>query len=90
MLPGLVRQRLPEQVDSGEQSLEQLIPHLETIINCSKNWQHPLFFGYFAMVTTYPTVLASLFHDALMPPATTWHSNPSAVELENLVIEQII
>lgn len=56
----------------------------------SKNWQHPLFFGYYSMVITYPTILGSLWNQALGHPATHWIHNPSMVELENIVINYTI
>ncbi|HEX6988870.1 MAG TPA: pyridoxal-dependent decarboxylase [Bacillota bacterium] len=74
---------LPEQPEPFERILqdtrERIIPHLT-------HWNHPNFFGYFAISASAPGILAELLTAALNVNAMLWKTSPAASALEQVVL----
>ena len=51
------------------------------------HWNHPAFFGYFAISGSGPGILGEMLCAALNVNAMVWRSSPAATELEDLTLD---
>jgi aromatic-L-amino-acid/L-tryptophan decarboxylase len=86
--PGKVRSRLPASPPEHGQGFEAILRDLdEVIVPATTHWNHPRFFGYFAISGSEPGILAELVAAALNVNAMLWRTGPAATELEELVLD---
>ncbi|HIC16331.1 MAG TPA: amino acid decarboxylase [Gemmatimonadetes bacterium] len=86
--PGDVRSALPATPPlQGESLTEVLSDFRDVIVPGLTHWNHPSFFGYFAMTGSGPGILAEMLTAALNVNAMVWRSSPSGTELEELIAD---
>ena len=84
--PGSVRSRLPDAApDQGEPFSAVLRDVEEVLLPAMTHWQSPRFFGYFAISSSEPAILAELLAAALNQNAILWRTSPASTELEQVV-----
>jgi aromatic-L-amino-acid decarboxylase len=76
--PGDVRRALPAEAPEHGESFDA-IPALT-------HWNHPGFFGYFAITASEPGILAEFLSAALNQQAMLWRTSPAATELEEVAL----
>ncbi len=85
--PGEVRAALdhgvPEEGEPLDAALEDFRRHVVPGIT---HWNHPAFFGYFAITGSAPGILGEMLAAALNVNAMLWRSSPAATELEELAL----
>jgi aromatic-L-amino-acid decarboxylase len=59
----------------------------ELVVPGLNHWNHPGFFGYFAITSSGPGVLGEILAAALNVNAMVWRSSPAATELEDVTME---
>jgi aromatic-L-amino-acid/L-tryptophan decarboxylase len=88
--PGEVRARLPASPPDRAESFEAVLRDLDEILLPGiTHWNHPRFFGYFAISGSEPGILAELLIAALNVNAMLWRTSPAATELEELVLDWV-
>ncbi|SJL10198.1 uncharacterized protein ARMOST_13582 [Armillaria ostoyae] len=50
-------------------------------------WQHPFFFAYFPIASTFEGILGDLYASSVANPVFTWASGPTCSELEAIVMD---
>ena len=71
----------PEEGEPGDAVLDDFRTRIVPGIN---HWNHPAFFGYFAISASGPGILGELLASALNVNAMVWRSSPAATELEDV------
>jgi aromatic-L-amino-acid/L-tryptophan decarboxylase len=88
MRPGETRAALPGEPPATGERLEQIIDDFERrIVPGITHWNHPSFFGYFAISSSPPGILAELLMAALDVNGMLWRTSPAATELEELTLD---
>lgn len=88
--PGYVRSRLPASPpEQGEPFSAVLSDVEEILLPAMTHWQSPRFFGYFAISSSEPAILAELLAAALNQNAILWRTSPASTELEGVVLDWI-
>jgi aromatic-L-amino-acid decarboxylase len=83
--PGDVRRALPDAAPDGGEPFEAIFADFERIlVPALTHWNHPGFFGYFAITASAPGVLAEFLSAALNQQAMLWRTSPAATELEEV------
>jgi aromatic-L-amino-acid decarboxylase len=83
--PGDVRRALPDQAPERGESFDAIFADFErVIVPALTHWNHPGFFGYFAITASGPGVLAEFLSAALNQQAMLWRTSPAATELEEV------
>src|SRR5688572_12920156 len=83
--PGEVRDALPAAAPEAGESFDQIFRDFERIlVPALTHWNHPGFFGYFAITASAPGVLAEFLSAALNQQAMLWRTSPAATELEEV------
>ena len=86
--PGDIRSTLsPTPPVKGESLTQALKDFQDVIVPGLTHWNHPSFFGYFAMTGSGPGILGEMLAAALNVNAMVWRSSPSGTELEELVAD---
>ena len=86
--PGDVRRALPAQPPEVAESLEDVLADFRDIIVPGlTHWNHPGFFGYYAITGSAPGILGEMLAAALNVNAMVWHSSPAATELEEVTTD---
>src|SRR5206468_273533 len=86
--PGEIRARLPSAPpERGEPFADVLRDLDELLLPGITHWNHPRFFGYFAISGSEPGILAELLVAALNVNAMLWRASPAATELEELTLD---
>ncbi len=86
--PGDIRAALPPSAPESGESLDDALRDFRDIIVPGLNhWNHPAFFGYFAITASGPGVLGEMLAAALNVNAMVWRSSPAATELEDVVTD---
>jgi aromatic-L-amino-acid decarboxylase len=86
--PGYVRSRLPASPpETGEPFSAVLKDIDEILLPAMTHWQSPRFFGYFAISSSEPAILAELLAAALNQNAILWRTSPASTELEGVVLD---
>jgi len=87
-IPGDVKGALPDSApEKGEQVAAMLDDFKKTILPGITHWNHPKFYAYFAISSSYPAMLAEMLSNALNVNGMLWKTSPSATELEEVVGE---
>ena len=86
--PGDVRAALPaEPPEVGEPLEEALSDFREIVVPGLTHWNHPGFFGYYAITGSAPGILGEMLAAALNVNAMVWRSSPAATELEDVTTD---
>jgi aromatic-L-amino-acid decarboxylase len=85
--PGDVRGALPAAAPERGEPFEAIVADFERIlVPALTHWNHPGFFGYFAITASAPGVLAEFLSAALNQQAMLWRTSPAATELEEVAL----
>jgi aromatic-L-amino-acid decarboxylase len=83
--PGDLRRALPATTPEHGESFDAIFADFERlIVPALTHWNHPGFFGYFAITASAPGVLAEFLSAALNQQAMLWRTSPAATELEEV------
>lgn len=83
--PGDVRRALPDAAPERGEPFEAILADFDRIlVPALTHWNHPGFFGYFAITASEPGVLAEFLAAALNQQAMLWRTSPAATELEEV------
>jgi aromatic-L-amino-acid decarboxylase len=86
--PGEIRGKLPPSPPARGEPFEAVLADLdELLLQGITHWNHPRFFGYFAISGSEPGILAELLIAALNVNAMLWTTSPTATELEELALD---
>ena len=86
--PGEIRSALPATPPEDGESLDDALTDFrEVIVPGINHWNHPSFFGYFAISGSGPGILGEMLSAALNVNAMVWRSSPAATELEDLTLD---
>ena len=81
--PGEIRAKLPDRPpEEGRPLAEAMESFRDVIVPGTTHWNHPAFFGYFAITGSGPGILGEMLTAALNVNAMVWRSSPAATELE--------
>ena len=83
--PGDVRRALPAEAPERGEPFEVIFADFERVlVPALTHWNHPGFFGYFAITASAAGVLAEFLAAALNQQAMLWRTSPAATELEEV------
>src|SRR5262245_45016986 len=83
--PGAIRSALPQTAPEEPEPFESIMADFERVVVPGlTHWNHPGFFGYFAITGSAPGVLADFLSAALNQQAMLWRTSPAATELEEV------
>lgn len=83
--PGDVRRALPDAAPEQGEPFETIFADFERVlVPALTHWNHPGFFGYFAITASASGVLAEFLSAALNQQAMLWRTSPAATELEEV------
>jgi aromatic-L-amino-acid decarboxylase len=86
--PGDVRGALPRSAPDDPETLDRVLADFERVILPGiTHWNHPGFFGYFAISGSAPGILGELLCAGLNVNAMLWRTSPAATELEEVVLD---
>ncbi len=86
--PGAIRDALPREAPEAGEPFEAIFQDFERVIVPGlTHWNHPGFFGYFAITGSGPGVLAEFLSAALNQQAMLWRTSPAATELEEVALD---
>jgi aromatic-L-amino-acid decarboxylase len=86
--PGAIRTALPPEAPEQGEPFDAIWNDVERVILPGiTHWNHPGFFGYFAITGSAPGVLAEFLSAALNVQAMLWRTSPAATELEEVALE---
>jgi aromatic-L-amino-acid decarboxylase len=85
--PGDLTRALPSSAPDAGEGFDEILGDFETlIVPALTHWNHPGFFGYFAISASPPGVLAEFLSAALNQQAMLWRTSPAATELETVTL----
>jgi len=86
--PGEIRSALPASPPERAEPFENVLRDLDDVLlRGVTHWNHPRFFGYFAISGSEPGILAELLIAGLNVNAMLWSASPAATEVEELVLD---
>jgi aromatic-L-amino-acid decarboxylase len=86
--PGDVRDRLPPSPPERGEPFVSVLRDLDDIVLPGlTHWNHPRFFGYFAISGSEAGILAELVMAGLNVNAMLWSTSPAATEIEELSVD---
>ncbi|HSM37084.1 MAG TPA: pyridoxal-dependent decarboxylase, partial [Longimicrobiales bacterium] len=88
--PGEVRARIPAEMPADGEPMEAILADFDRlVVPGTMHWNHPGFFGYFAMTGSRPGILGEMLAAALNVNAMLWRTGPAATELEEACLDWI-
>ncbi|HMG36350.1 MAG TPA: pyridoxal-dependent decarboxylase [Blastocatellia bacterium] len=85
--PGDIKRALPSSAPELGEPFEAMLADLNDIIVPGvTHWNHPAFFGYFAISGSAPGILGEMLSAAFNVNAMLWRTSPSATELEEVTL----
>lgn len=85
--PGEVREALPSRAPERPEDFDAILADFERVILPGiTHWNHPGFFGYFAITGSGPGVLAEFLSAALNAQGMLWRTSPAVTELEEVAL----
>lgn len=85
--PGDLTRALPPHPPESAEPFDAVIGDFQRlIVPALTHWNHPGFFGYFAISASPPGVLAEFLSAALNQQAMLWKTSPAATELEGVTL----
>ncbi|MGH7476782.1 MAG: pyridoxal phosphate-dependent decarboxylase family protein [Longimicrobiales bacterium] len=86
--PGDVAAALPASAPAEPEPMASILDDFDRlIVPATTHWNHPGFFGYFAVTGSGPGILAELLAAALNVNAMLWRTGPAQTELETRTLE---
>jgi len=86
--PGEIKGLLPPSPPLTGESMDVVLADLDRIIVPGlTHWNHPGFFGYFAVTGSGPGILADALAAAFNNIAMMWRTSPAATELEEVTLD---
>jgi aromatic-L-amino-acid decarboxylase len=86
--PGEIRLALPASAPERAEPFENVLRDLDDVLlRGITHWNHPRFFGYFAISGSEPGILAELLIAGLNVNAMLWSASPAATEVEELALD---
>ena len=83
--PGEVAAALPAAAPASAEVLKLILDDLDRVVLPGvTHWNHPRFFGYFAVTGSLPGIAGELVSAALNVNAMLWRTCPAATELEEV------
>ncbi|MGE5125530.1 MAG: pyridoxal phosphate-dependent decarboxylase family protein [Betaproteobacteria bacterium] len=83
-----MRAALPQAPPVEAEPLDAILADVESrIVPGLTHWNHPGFFGYFAISSSVPGILAETLSAAFNVNAMLWRTSPAATELEIVVLD---
>lgn len=83
--PGGLRERLPAAAPQSGEGMETVLRDFqELVVPGLTHWNHPAFYGYFAISASGPGILGEMLAATVNVNAMVWKSSPSATELEDV------
>lgn len=81
--PGEVEAALPGHPPAAPEPMGRILEDIDRIVvPAVTHWNHPRFFGYFAITGSAPGIAGELVAAALNVNAMLWRTSPAATELE--------
>ncbi len=88
--PGYLRSRLPAAPPDQAEPFSVVLRDVEEILlPAMTHWQSPRYFGYFAISSSEPAILAELLAATVNQNAILWRTSPASTELEWLVLDWV-
>jgi aromatic-L-amino-acid/L-tryptophan decarboxylase len=88
--PGHLRSRLPASPPDQAEPFSAVLRDVEEILlPAMTHWQSPRYFGYFAISSSEPAILAELLAATVNQNAILWRTSPASTELEWLVLDWV-
>lgn len=85
--PGEVRDALPPRAPEHGEGFDAILADFERVILPGiTHWNHPGFFGYFAITGSAPGVLGEFLSAALNAQGMLWRTSPAVTELEEVTL----
>ena len=85
--PGDIRAALPARPPDRPEPFSDIFEDFDRILMPGiTHWNHPSFFGYFAISGSGPGVLAEFLSAGLNVQAMLWRTSPAATELEEVAL----
>ncbi|HEY8468804.1 MAG TPA: pyridoxal-dependent decarboxylase [Longimicrobiales bacterium] len=86
--PGDVRAALPSAPPDAPEPMDRILADFDRLIlPNTTHWNHPGFFGYFAISSSTPGIIGEMLAAALNVNAMLWRTGPAATELEQHVLD---
>ncbi|KAK0194309.1 pyridoxal phosphate-dependent transferase [Armillaria mellea] len=86
--PGYLKALIPSAPpESGEDFQIIADDYQRLIVPGLAYWQHPSFFAYFPIASTFEGILGDLYASSVANPVFTWASGPACSELEAIVMD---
>jgi aromatic-L-amino-acid decarboxylase len=88
--PGEVRERIPADMPADGEAMDEILADFDRlVVPATTHWNHPGFFGYFAITGSGPGILGEMLAAALNVNTMLWRSGPAATELEEACLDWI-
>jgi len=88
--PGDVKAKIPHSPPANSEPFEKITTDFrEIILPGITHWNHPRFFAYFSITSTYPGIIGEMLCSTLNVNAMLWKTSPSATELEEVVTDWV-
>ncbi|MGH7152250.1 MAG: pyridoxal phosphate-dependent decarboxylase family protein [Planctomycetota bacterium] len=85
--PGDLARALPGEAPARGEDLGAILDDFERlVVPAATHWNHPGFFGYFAISASAPGVIGEMLCAALNQQAMLWRTSPAATELEAVAL----
>jgi aromatic-L-amino-acid decarboxylase len=85
--PGDLRDALPSSAPEAGEPFEVIFRDFERfVVPALTHWNHPGFFGYFAITASEAGVLAEFLSAALNQQGMLWRTSPASTELEEVTL----
>jgi aromatic-L-amino-acid decarboxylase len=85
--PGDVVASLPSSAPEHGEPFDRIFADFERVlVPALTHWNHPGFFGYFAITASAPGVLGEFLAAALNQQAMLWRTSPASTELEEVAL----
>jgi aromatic-L-amino-acid decarboxylase len=85
--PGELTKKLPANAPEQGESIGDIFVDFQSLIFPALTlWNHPRFFGYFAISSSPPAILAEMLAAAVNVNVMLWKSAPAATELEQVTL----
>ena len=86
--PGDVRRALAGPPPEEPEEMDEILADFRReVVPGLTHWNHPAFFGFFAISASGPGILGEMLAAALNVNALVWRGSPAATELEELTLD---
>ncbi|XP_068611547.1 aromatic-L-amino-acid decarboxylase-like [Brachionichthys hirsutus] len=86
--PGYLRPLIPSEAPLEPEAYDDIMKDVERVIMPGVvHWNSPYFYAYFAVGSSYPSMLADMLCGALGCVGFTWAASPACTELETVMLD---